>query len=81
MSADGQIKYTIQWKATFVEDMDPSILEDFNALTSKIPFTKELPLYDTEIGMISGEWATSAYVVQEKEFNSGNIVYKLKWRA
>lgn len=82
MNENGEIKFSINFKATFIEDMDPNILVDFNVLTDNIG-GDELPLYDPDIGMTSGEWPTVPYIVAVKPENNSNarLKYQLKWRS
>lgn len=76
---DGHLKYSIQWKASFVEDMEPNILDDFNKLTSGIGGA-ELPIYDIDIHGVSGEWATIPYITQSPPALGKYHTNKLKWR-
>lgn len=80
------LRYSINWKAAFVEDMDPLILTDFNALTKSTRSNKVLPIYSesSEFG-IDPTWASSAYIeeVDRRKIygrnNPKSIVYKLRW--
>lgn len=77
------LRYSVSWKATFVEDMDPSILMDFNTLTQSYRKNKPtLNLYNAETDSIN-QWASSAYIVREDRSapagSPGSYVYKLKW--
>lgn len=80
MSADGNIKFTVNWKCTFVEDMEPNIISDFNALTG-YDSNSELYLYDESVGGVLGENASSAYITLETMGLGGYKEYKLNWRS
>ena len=65
LPADGNIKFTVQFKASFVEDMDPNIIEDFNEISNLI--TKGNPRlggYLPEFGGWSGEYMHRPYIVK-----------------
>ena len=77
---NGGITYSIDCRAAFFDDMDPLILSDFNALTSKYresSTTSESPIYKN--GQVNGERPKSAYIKQDTV--NGRKVYKLKWRV
>lgn len=76
---DGHLKYSIQWKASFVEDMEPNILTDFNALTKGLGGA-ELPIYDYSLHGVSGEWATIPYITQSPPALGKFYTNKLRWR-
>lgn len=69
---EGGLTYRIDFKAAFVDDMNPSILTDFNRIVTDreignpnlIGQTIDLPVYDQQRGMIDGRWATSPYIIR-----------------
>lgn len=77
------LRFSVNFHSIFVDDMDPTILAEFNQITlrnGKLPSSSEiLPLYDSSIQRISGEWATSPFIVIDRNTNT-NLIYKLKWR-
>ena len=77
---DGPIKIPVSFKCQFVEDMDPSILSDFNKIVDYQlkTFTRDIPIYNTTSEMANGEWVNVPYVVSSTL--NGRRVYKLKWR-
>ena len=86
---DGGLRYAIDFEAAFIDDMNPTILTDFNQLVYPyITNTRDLPLYNTEKRMIDGRWATMPIISKvEKSRNTiwngpstMNHTYKLKWR-
>lgn len=90
MSSNGGLRYTVQWKAQFVEDMDPQILNDFNILIKPLytnTYKSELPLYNVTHNRPDGNWAGIPYVASRQVLNSMDgpstmsFKYKLKWRA
>lgn len=96
-SSGDPLKYTISFHAFSVEDQDPAILVDFNNLISTAYDTngeapgEELPIYDTDMDRINGEWATCPWIVRTYKKNVSDSAwlgskgmrykYKLKWRA
>ena len=77
--ASGQIRFSVNFHCSFVEDMEPNIITDFNALCSTISSSsKETPIYDTSLGKVSGEWCKAPFI--ETTDTEGKRVYKLKWR-
>lgn len=76
-SDSGEVRFTVSFKASFVEDMDPNILTDFIYLTGLMP--KGDPSkggFIPELGGWSGDWMTRPYITSNK---SG--VFKLKWEG
>lgn len=71
MPEDGNFKFSVTFKANFVEDMDPNILNDFNKLSSKYRISDnnrigELPeeeadLYDMNEGFVTNTFAYPPY--------------------
>lgn len=89
MSNGEGVKFTTQWRAQFVEDMDPQILSDFNDLIRdlyKSTYTKELWLYDQRLEVPDGRWAGIPYIavpyIKDKPLESKEMQHKymLKWR-
>lgn len=91
---DGGITFSVDFKAAFIDDMDPLILNDFNNLTAPLCNGKpDIPIYDIGIdedtkemngkGRINGILPTTAYVAEDVaptiDYN-GKSKYKLKWR-
>jgi len=78
----GLIRYSVDWHAQFVEDMNPLILADFNELarTYVNPKTdRMISLWDFENNRINGEWASSPYIVAYNSHTTAKRIYKLKW--
>jgi len=79
----GLIRYSIDWHAQFVEDMNPMILSDFDQLCGKyINPTKDIlkPLWDKKNGRIDGNWIDCPYILKEKDTSRPTgYRYKLKW--
>lgn len=82
-SATNGLRFSINFHSIFVDDLDPTILAEFNQITlrnGRLPASSEvLPLYDPSIQRISGEWASSPFIVKDTNTNT-NQIYKLKWR-
>lgn len=80
LSSNLPIKYSVNWKAEFVEDMDPLILYDFNILNNGKRTI--LPLFDPKTGEHDPRWAKGAYItksVRDSGKNPNSFTYKLKW--
>lgn len=82
-SMNSGIKFSVNFHGIFVDDLDPTILSEFDQLVLKnntVPSgTDILPLYDSEIHRISGEWASMPFVVTDN-MTTTSLKYKLKWR-
>lgn len=68
--------YSVPFKADFVIDSNPLILEDFNQLAKS---GTDIKLYDTKGMHINPEFAKCAYVAKDSKRSNG-LIYKLKWR-
>ena len=87
MSQDGHLKFTVSFKADFVEDMSPITLKHFNALAKTIYCTKGcLPLWDAENQLVSGENVKKPYIENYTAHDNAKRAckntrkqYKLKW--
>ena len=71
---EDKLIYSIPFKTTWVEDMDPIIIAEFNSLTNNRQ-KKSLPLYNTNEGIVNGDWALFPYIKKE------DGAYKLKWSS
>lgn len=82
---DGHLKFTVNFKADFVADMDPVTMSDFNHLSKTIPCDiGHVPLYDTTNNYVSGENVNKPYIEWPSSNDSnktpGNyMMYKLRW--
>lgn len=76
------LKLTINFKGTYVQDMEPIILAEFNKLVENVlPNNDTITLYDYDLGMVSGEWVNIPYITRDKEYDEGNPrCYHLRWR-
>ena len=90
LKAENGLKYSVEFEAAFVDDMNPSILADFNQIVNPyIRGTSYLHIYNTSKRMIDGTWAkmpvvTKVYKTKDKTWNgpsSMNYKYKLTWRV
>lgn len=72
------LKLVVPFKATYIEDMDPIILGEFNSLVKNVvPKNPMMNMYDPEIGAVNGEWPSIPYITRDK----GSITkYNLRWR-
>jgi len=91
-----QFKVPITFNATFVEDLDPMIIKDFNiaagyqyedgTITDKgyKMLNNMCPIYDKEIDAVSGEWISCPFIVNgvsSNTFGEGIVNYKSKLRG
>ena len=79
---DGDLKFTINFKANFVEDMDPNIIEDFNALASKYPGQVQSD-WDGESGFGGGtsRFSNGPIITTEKSmYRTNTNRYLLRWK-
>ncbi len=81
LNENGGLKLNVNFKAAFVEDMDPEIIDDFNDLFNTYNTnSKNIPIYNKKYFDINGDWVNMPYIVKaSKEFGPG-YRYKLKWR-
>jgi len=77
---DGQIRYNIQWKADFVEDLEPVILAEFNDL-ARVISGNTMPIYDNVNKHINYKWATIPYIQPYTSQVTKYTTYKLKWKG
>ena len=79
--SDGSIKIPVSFKAQWIEDMDPSILADFNYIVDnqKNKYSSDVPIYNSYTGTVNGRWCVTPYVVSSSR--NGRRVYKLRWRG
>ena len=87
LTSNGPLKFSVSWRAQFVDDMDPQILMDFNRLVlHKYNNTKDLDLYNQDIKGPDGRWAQIPYIAVPNikanplETKEMNHKYMLKWR-
>lgn len=90
---DGPVKLNIDFRAAFVIDNEPPILQELNYLAtigSSITSVKSLkaaPIWDSSNKKVSTKWVGKPFVILDKNVSNGddskgcNGVYKLKWRA
>lgn len=85
------LRYSIDFKSAFIEDMTPEILSDFNAIIKAsypgVDQYEDLPVYNTEYDMIDGRWASCPYIYQVRQDKKTwlgpagmKYSYKLGWR-
>jgi hypothetical protein len=81
-TSDGNLKFTVPWKCTFQEDMQPNTISDFNYLAS-ISSCKgiELPVYDENINGVSGENVLVPFISEQTNTFTGYKEYRLKWKV
>lgn len=82
----GGLTYTVSFRCTFIEDMTPEILSDFNRVSSLIGNGSLSYLYDRELCASNPDWCDRPYVEFENinatvNNPSDNTNYrpKLKW--
>lgn len=83
MNDDGGLTVNVNFKAAFVDDMDPLIVDDFNTIYNNykgIASSKDIPIYDTTNLCMNNTWVRLPYIKKvSKEYGPG-FRYKLKWR-
>lgn len=88
---DNGLRYSISFKAQFIDDMKPYILLNFNNLVSStmsLSGHEELGIYNSEKKMVDGRWAIAPYITKKRQAesnqwlgpNSMQYEYKLRWR-
>lgn len=74
-----KLLYSVSFKANFVDDNTPLIINDFNNLSSNT-VGGSLPLFSTENNRPDGRWAKGAYIEKYDYGNKPGHGYRLKWR-
>ena len=78
MPEDGNLKLTINFKANFIEDCNPLILQDFNELSGlHHTYTGSKDLYNTD-GFVRNEFVNPPYILARRVDN--RLRYFLTWR-
>ena len=81
---DDGLKFSVDFKAAFFEDMNPLIISDFNEL-SKASYDEaplRIDIYNDELYRMDNRPCTSAKIIAEKSATApGGYRYKLKWRG
>ena len=93
---DGHLKITVQWRAAFVEDLNPLTLTHFNALSNQwieLGSVREVPIWDDDYKVVSGEEVIKPFIGREDDKDNSNyrysglegankkLMYQLKWYA
>ena len=87
-NSDGQ-KLTVNFKAQFVRDMDPTILGDFNTVAlgyDNYNRRSSLPLFDSNMHTFNGTWSTMPFIAQVDDSKGLSQLekltkYRLLWKA
>lgn len=65
LPAEGGLKYSIPFKATFVEDMKPELLQDFNTVVKNFKGNRtKVPLWDKDLQAVNPDWPICPYIEQ-----------------
>lgn len=77
---DGPTKLSVSFNSQWVEDMDPNILSDFQALVKPqlSRYKNDIRIYNYNTGTANGEWCHVPYLANSTLH--GRNTYKLKWR-
>lgn len=76
----GPLRFTVGFHCPFFRE-DPLVLAHFNQIAQEHPLgSKEIPIYDDSIGMVSGEWCNMPYVVRDVSKMNNIAQFKIKWR-
>lgn len=83
MPEDGIYKFTVDWRVTFQDDLNPLTILHFNRLTDLYRRAHQgattLPLDDAISGRVTGEAAGFPYIVKIANPMLPHKVYQLKW--
>lgn len=91
LPTDGSLKFTVNWKATFQQDMDPMILTHFDNLCKEAIAANKgnfvtMDLYDSNIGAVTGRKATIPGIIKTQSRTTSDgydfkpkYDYLLKW--
>lgn len=81
LSNDSGVKFSQPFMGTFVDDMDPLILRDFNSIVE--PYCKgrkDIPTYSKSRGSANADLAYMPYIRKVYSNIDGYYRYKLMWR-
>ena len=82
---DGELTFSVNFKAQFVYDMDPRILRDFNNIgLSYRSGMSNLPLFNTSTKRYNGKWARCPYVMTRESTPTDKLKrnkYYLLWAS
>lgn len=79
MPQDGNFKFSVSFKANYVEDMDPNIIRDFNKLSAMYgSFSTPINFYDG--GFVHVKFADPPYIVNDHRNSRKALQYRLCWR-
>lgn len=81
LNEDGGLKLSVNFKAAFVEDMDPLIIAEFNHIANTYrPNGSVKPIYIPHKGVVNNEWVNMPFIVGADICFGPGPRYKLKWR-
>lgn len=65
LPVEGGLKYSVPFKATFVEDMKPELLRDFNIVVSSFKGNRtKMSIWDKELQAVNPDWPSCPYIEQ-----------------
>ena len=70
---EGELTFSINWKAQYIYDMDPRILVDFNRITADYRSNmsnQNLPLFNSSKKNAEGRWSSCPYVMTRKDISN-----------
>ena len=79
----GGITYSVDFHASFFDDMNPMIIKEFNSLSKSYYDSRkyQVDIHNHILDRVDNRPANAAYIVTEPSANFGHDVYKLKWRG
>lgn len=82
LSEEGNLSFSINFKANFMEDMNPLIIKDFNTLSSYYPSSDFHKLYDENEGLVSNKFADPPFISSKTTVVNGQsrVRYYMRWR-
>lgn len=85
LNDNGGLSLNIGFKAAFVDDMDPLIIDDFNHLYNGYASScgcgdSDIPLYDFDNSCVNNEWVNLPRIERKASTLGPGFKYKLKWR-
>lgn len=81
LTSESKLRFSVDFNATFVEDSNPVIINEFNNLVSGYSRGVDFPLYNRSYRHVDGRWATMPYIEYNRNGSTNQKpTYKLKWR-
>lgn len=80
MPEDGNFKFTVQFKANHIDDLNPNIITDFNELSGKYGGQNVVNKYVVGQGYMKNNFGAPPFIRATQSRNGRGMKYELQWR-